>query len=171
MRRALHSFMRTAGFSLLVVAADQATKRLAVAYLRPIRSRAVIPGFFSFSYVENIGAAWGMLAGRQLFLILFTLLTLVWLFWKRNLLFGDSRRCCLIEPLLYGGIIGNLIDRIFFGHVVDFLDFHWGASHFPAFNVADSAICCGIFLCLLSTCLFPNRPADKIDQAESPPEK
>lgn len=164
--------MRTTGFSILIVAVDQTTKWLASVHLRPLRSVAIIPGFFSLSYVENIGAAWGMLAGRQLFLILFTLLTLIWLFWKRNTLFGDSRLRPLIKPLLFGGIAGNLIDRIFFGRVIDFLDFHLGTSHFPAFNIADSAICIGVFLCILSSCLAPSpRPAAGPEQALPPSEK
>lgn len=159
--------MRTAGFSLLIVAADQAAKWLAAAYLRPLRSVAVIPGFFSLSYVENPGAAWGMFAGRQPFLILFTLATLAWLVWKRDTVFGRSRLRPVIQPLLFGGIVGNLLDRLLFGRVVDFLDFHWGAAHFPAFNIADSAICIAVGLCILSA--FQGQPRPAAEPAPQPP--
>ncbi|MBP5227848.1 MAG: signal peptidase II [Kiritimatiellae bacterium] len=142
------------GITFLIIAIDQLTKWLAVAYVRPVSSIPVIPECFSLSYVENMGAAWGMFAGRQLFLILFTFLTLGWLIWQRKKLFDDLPGAGIMQGLLFGGIIGNLIDRIFHGplfagRVIDFLDFYWKHSHFPAFNVADSAIFCGVTLCLI----------------------
>lgn len=145
----MKSFLRILSFSLLIALIDQGTKYLAKTYLEPLRSVSIIPGFFNLSYVENIGAAWGMLAGKQIFLILFTIITLGWFIWKRDKLFGKLPMSGLIQCLLFGGIIGNLIDRLTTGRVIDFLDFHWGASHFPSFNIADSAICCGVFLFLL----------------------
>ena len=138
--------MRVPLFAALLVAADQLTKHLAVAQLKPIGSRVVVPGFFSLSYVENRGAAWGMLAGQQFFLIAFSCLTLGFLVWKRKQLFHSLWGSTATLTLLIGGVIGNLIDRIRLNYVVDFLDFYWGSTHFPAFNIADSAICCGVFL-------------------------
>ena len=140
--------MRVLFFSLLIVATDQFTKWLAVTRLRPLGSVTLIPDFFNLSYVENIGAAWGMLAGQRWMLIGFALLTVGFMFWKRGQLFVPFRCSTAIQSLLYGGILGNSIDRIVTGRVIDFLDFHWGTSHFPAFNIADSAICCGAFLYL-----------------------
>lgn len=140
--------MRTTIFVALLVAVDQVTKGVARAWLKPLGSVRVIPGLFNLSYVENPGAAWGMLAGQQIFLIGFSLITLVFLTWHRQKIFGHLMGGHLIRILLFAGIIGNLIDRCLFAHVVDFLDFYWGNSHFPAFNVADATICCGIFLLL-----------------------
>lgn len=145
--------LRVVGWALVIVLVDQITKFLAVTGLRPVHSVAVIPGFLNFSYVENIGAAWGMLAGRQVFLIIFTLLTLAWLIWKRERVFGGIPLSRSIQVLLLGGIFGNLIDRIVRGYVVDFLDFYIGSSHFPCFNVADTAICSGAIL-LMAVQLF-----------------
>lgn len=163
------------GVTLLVTAIDQLTKWLAVAHVRPAGSIPVIPGCFSLSYVENMGAAWGMLAGRQLYLIGFTILTLIWLVWQRKRLFGDLPGSNLAQGLLFGGIIGNLIDRIFHGplfagRVIDFLDFYWGRSHFPAFNVADSAIFCGVVLCLILNWIHDRRMAKAASSPGDPPQ-
>jgi signal peptidase II len=140
--------MRVPLLAALLVAADQLTKFLAVTRLKAqdTHSVTVIPGFFSLSYVENPGAAWGMLAGQQIFLIAFSLLTLGFLFWRRKQLFDGLWGGSVTLALITGGVVGNLIDRIRVQYVIDFLDFHWGASHFPAFNIADSCICCGVFL-------------------------
>lgn len=133
-----------------LVAADQLAKYWAVTQLKPVGSIAVIPGFFSLSYVENHGAAWGMLAGQQFLLISFSILTLAFLIWKRHHLFSPLRGGNITMTLLFGGVIGNLIDRVRQGRVIDFLDFYWRASHFPAFNIADAAICCGVFLFIIT---------------------
>ena len=122
---------------------------LGVVHLKAIGSVAIVP-FFSLTYVENRGAAWGMLAGRHVFLIGFSLLTLAFLCWRRRQLFDHLWGGRVTFTLLVGGILGNLIDRIRLNYVVDFLDFFWGHHHFPAFNVADSAICCGVFLFILT---------------------
>ena len=80
--------------------------------------------------------------------------------WQRKAVFGlvtkDARRGWLIlgavaEPLLYAGIIGNVIDRLFRGYVIDMFDFHWGVHHFPCFNIADSCICVAVGLLLLTS--------------------
>ena len=138
--------MRVALFTALLVVIDQATKYLAVTRLKPLRSITVINGFFNLSYVENSGAAWGMLAGRQYLLISFSVATLAFLVWRRKHLFEHLRFGPFTMTLICGGIIGNLIDRVLHAYVIDFLDFHWHGAHFPAFNVADAAICCGVFL-------------------------
>jgi signal peptidase II len=138
--------MRVPLLAALLVAADQLTKVLAVTRLKPLGSYSVIPGFFNLSYVENPGAAWGMLAGRQFFLITFSLITLGFLLWKRKSLFGGLWGGTITLALITGGVLGNLIDRIRLTYVIDFLDFHWYAAHFPAFNIADASICCGVFL-------------------------
>ena len=136
--------------SVLLIAADQLTKLWAISHLKPVGSIPVIPGFLQLAYVENPGAAWGMLAGRQVFLIGFSLLTLVFLLWRHRQIFGPLWGGRITMTLLTGGIIGNLIDRARLSYVVDFLDFYWKHHHFPAFNIADSAICCGVLLFILT---------------------
>lgn len=142
--------MRVAAFASAIVLTDQITKWMAATWLQPVATRAVIPGFFNLSYVENQGAAWGMFAGRQVFLIAFSVLTLAFLLWKRRQLFAPLWGGALTLSLIVGGVVGNLVDRVRVRYVIDFLDFHWGLSHFPAFNVADSAICCGVVLFVIT---------------------
>ena len=100
-----------------ILLADQFTKHAAVTRLKPVGSIPVIPGFFSLSYVENPGAAWGMLAGRPFFLIAFSLATLGFLFWRRRELFLPLWNGHLTLQILAGGILGNLIDRLRFAYV------------------------------------------------------
>jgi len=142
--------MRVPLLAVLLVSADQLTKYWAVSRLKPVGTVTVLPGFFNLSYVENQGAAWGMFAGQQVFLIAFSLLTLGFLIWKRRQLFAPLWGSTLTMSLLFGGVIGNLIDRVRLSHVIDFLDFHWRNSHFPAFNIADASICCGVFLFIVT---------------------
>lgn len=138
--------MRVALFTALLVALDQATKYLAVTRLKPVGSIPVIKGLFNLSYVENPGAAWGILAGRQYLLVAFSIVTFTFLIWQRRHLFNHLWLGRVTMPLIFGGVIGNLIDRVLHAYVIDFLDFHWRGAHFPAFNVADAAICCGVFM-------------------------
>ena len=142
--------MRPAVVAGMVVMLDQATK-WAVRQNFPYEgaTREVVPGLLSFCYVRNTGAAWGVLAGWQIFLILFSLAALVLLVMRRHALLGDLSLRWLVLGLLLGGICGNLIDRIWLRYVVDFIDFYHGRSHFPAFNVADSSICIGVGLFIL----------------------
>jgi signal peptidase II len=134
----------------VVVALDQATKWLVRrTFLLEDTSLTVVPGLLNLCYICNTGAAWGMLSGWQSFLIVFSLVAMVLLVWRRHVLLGNLPWRWLVLGLLLGGICGNLIDRIWLGCVVDFLDFYWGRSHFPAFNVADASICIGVGLFLL----------------------
>ena len=153
-----------------LVLADAVTKELARGYLgahgagftRP-RVIEVIPNLFNLAYVENRGCAWGMFQGQVWPLAIFGLVALAFIIWKRKSFFGgretkDGRRGWAVlpeiaEPLLYAGIIGNIIDRLFRGYVIDMFDFHWGIHHFPCFNVADSLICISVSMLLLSSLL------------------
>lgn len=126
--------------------ADAVTKEIAAARLKGEAAVSVVPGFFDLAYVENRGCAWGMFQGNAWPLAAFALVMLAALVWKRRSVFHTA--ACgwrvaagkVAEWLLYAGIIGNLIDRVWRGYVIDFLDFHWGASHFPCFNLADTYI-------------------------------
>ena len=149
--------MMTALFILLLVALDQATKHVVRASFALHESRPVIPGFFSLTYVQNRGAAWGILSGWGFLLVALAVVMLVVLARYRAKIFGDGLLGRIAFILLAAGIIGNLIDRAVLGYVVDFLDFYVGASHFPAFNVADSCICVGVGLYMVASLALPQR--------------
>ena len=145
-----------------LVLADAITKELAAGYLKGSAAVSVIPNLFNLAYVENRGCAWGMFQGQVWPLAVFGLVALAFLIWKRKSVFSSSTSTsslhlsAIAEPLLYAGIIGNVIDRLFRGYVVDMFDFHWGVHHFPCFNVADSLICIAVGLMLLAS-LFEGR--------------
>jgi signal peptidase II len=132
----------------LVAFADQVTKRLIEAALQPGESRA-FGSFFNLVLAYNRGAAFSLLADasgwqRPAFVAvaLAAVALILWLLARHS---GD-RLFCLALALILGGALGNLWDRATLGHVVDFLDFHAGGYHWPAFNVADSAITVGAAL-------------------------
>lgn len=139
----MRRFFFAAAVALAVVALDQGTKLWVVGAFAPGETLPLVP-FFSLTYVRNQGAAWGLFQGAHLWLAGFgaVAVALCCLFWRR--IFGDHAWAAPLGGLLLGGIVGNLVDRVRLGYVVDFLDFHWGAAHFPCFNVADSAICVGV---------------------------
>ena len=119
---------------------DQIVKAASVSSLRGRPSVEVIPNLFNLAYVENRGCAWGMLQGHVWPLAVFAIAAMGLLIWKRRSIFPKGAAGVLAEILLYAGILGNLVDRIARGCVVDMFDFHWGVHHFPVFNVADSYI-------------------------------
>lgn len=131
-----------------LVLADAIVKQLAVGCLKSSAAISVIPGFFNLAYVENRGCAWGMFQGQVWPLAVFAIIVFVFLVWKRKQVFGVSKLSLFAEVLLYAGMFGNLIDRVFRGYVVDMFDFHYKLHHFPCFNLADSyiTIAAGILL-------------------------
>ncbi len=137
------------GLALVVFVLDQVTKFLIVVNLQtgtygPPGHIPIIPGFFNLVHVGNTGAAWSLLAGKSTLLALLAITTLISIFfWRRSL--GLRLKPVQISfGLLCGGIIGNLLDRLVYGHVIDFLDFHFGNYIYPTFNIADSGICIGV---------------------------
>jgi signal peptidase II len=137
--------------SFAIVIIDQFTKHLVLAGVSRSTPIEVIPGFFSITHVRNTGAAWGILAGFGDGLIILSVVMLFVIIVFRRHIIGNLLLDRLSMALMIAGIIGNLIDRIKLGYVVDFLDFYLGSSpHFPSFNVADSAICVGVVLYLIS---------------------
>lgn len=134
-----------------IVLLDQITKYLVTLRFQLSESLVLVPGFFSLTYVRNIGAAWGMLGGWNGVLVALSAVVLVLLILFRRSFLTDSLIHRLSLGLMLGGIAGNLFDRIRFQYVVDFLDFYWRNHHFPAFNVADSAICIGVGLYMISS--------------------
>lgn len=152
----------TVAVVLNLVLADAVAKELAHGLLGPgaedgPRVVEVLPGLFNLAYVENRGCAWGMLQGRVWPLAAFGALALAFLVWKRRSVFGPGRIAAVAEPLLYAGIVGNLVDRVFRGYVIDMLDFHWGPHHFPCFNLADTLICVAVGLLLLASIAAPRQ--------------
>jgi signal peptidase II len=143
--------------SVAVVILDQVTKHLITLRFYLGESIPVVPGFFDLAYVRNTGAAWGMLGGFNGLLVALSLAVLVVLIFFRRSFLTDSLIHRLALGLMLGGIVGNLLDRVRLQYVVDFLDFHWQMHHFPAFNVADSAICVGVGLYMISA-FFPVKP-------------
>ena len=137
--------------ALGTLAADQLSKAWIAArmpfptYGEPGAIR-IVDDFFYLVHVGNTGAAWSLFAGRSTVLAVLAGLTLVAIAFCRHALGLRARIVQVSFGLLCGGIAGNLTDRLRFGHVIDFLDFHFGSYIYPTFNVADSAICVGVFL-------------------------
>lgn len=141
-----------------VVVLDQLTKGIILARLDLYHSIPVVPGFFNITHVQNPGGAFGFLAQqsplvRGIVFLLMSFLAVCLIFWFYRNTPATHRFLALGFALIFGGAIGNLIDRLRLGKVVDFLDFHIGAWHWPAFNVADSAITTGIAIFLLHVVL------------------
>ena len=130
-------------FSIAVL--DQVTKYLVWRNMALGVSIPVIHGFFNLTYVRNTGAAWGMLTGFNYLLVFMAIAMLVVLIVFRRHFISDSIVHHVAMGLMVAGIVGNLIDRLRLGYVIDFLDFYLGTYHWPAFNIADSAITVGTF--------------------------
>ncbi len=154
-------------FSSLLVILDQVTKHLVVQNFFYGESVLMIPSFFSLTYVRNPGAAFGLLsqwdsALRIPFFIIIPFVALGVILSVFRRLPENDWRLGFALSLVMGGAFGNLIDRARLGYVIDFLDFHWGMTglHFPAFNVADIAICVGVGLLMIDMyCREKSAPA------------
>ncbi len=147
---------RIALIALAVVALDQFTKGLVLKLLGYAQEKIVVEGFFKFVHWQNTGAAWSLFRGNNYLLAIVALLALVVLFFSRHHFESRTVLGQVAFGLIFGGIVGNLIDRLWRGHVIDFLYFYLqqrggGDIGFPAFNVADSAICTGVGLIFLIT--------------------
>lgn len=136
---------------------DQLTKSWVRQHFDLYESVAVIPGFFDLRYIQNSGAAWGIFSGGHDWLAVLSVVVLGAMVTFRRSFFGEGIADCVAFGFLIGGITGNLIDRLRLQYVVDFLDFSWRGRHFPAFNVADSAICIGVGIMLFSQFLLARR--------------
>jgi len=146
-------------FTLSVILCDHLTKWWAIVRLRPdgwpeqivppVPVIPIIPGFFDFQYAENTGAAFSIFAQHPGVLTIVSLLiatVIFWWYWRTPQAHRGTR---IALALVLGGAIGNLIDRLFRGSVVDFIHVFWRQYHWPTFNIADSAICIGIGLLIL----------------------
>ena len=150
--------------SLLLIAVDQVTKWLAVANLEYLTPVPVIDGFWNWTLVHNYGAAFSFLSDaggwqKWFFAGLAVMVSTGMALWLRLTPRHDWRNA-LPLALVIAGAVGNLIDRVRFGYVVDFVDWYVGKHHWPAFNVADSAIVVGAVL-LVAFSFKPATPAPK----------
>ncbi|NMA46865.1 MAG: signal peptidase II [Lentisphaerae bacterium] len=160
------SFWRLPGLlSLSLVVLDQVSKAIVVRHCPIGWQQPVIAGFFNLVHVRNTGAAWGILAEHTWLLGLLSVLAalLMVIFFRR--LSNDQPFMALVLGVIHGGIVGNMIDRLFRGSVVDFLDFEFAGRHWPAFNIADSAISVGVVLVLLASFFLPAPVEDSPDKA------
>ena len=136
--------------SLAVIGLDQATKFLVAQFFELFERREVLR-VLDFTLLHNTGAAFSMLAGasgwqRPFFIVLGLAVSVMLVAWIWRAPRGD-KLLPLALALILGGAIGNVIDRVIHGYVIDFIHVHWGAAYFPAFNIADSAITIGaVFL-------------------------
>lgn len=145
------SLLTWIGIALLVVVLDQITKTLILGSFQYGDSRHVT-SFFNVVRVHNTGAAFSFLAGasgwQRWFFVGLGIVASAFILWMLRTQ-GHQKLFAAALSLILGGAVGNVVDRLMHGYVVDFLDFHWSGWHFPAFNLADSAITLGAALLIL----------------------
>ena len=140
-------------FTAAIVAADQVTKYFTVANIALHADVPFLPGLLQLTYVRNTGAAFSSFEGQQwLFALIFAVFTgmLIWEFFKKSMGFTTFERWCIAA--IYGGGLGNMIDRVRLGYVVDMIETTF--MEFPVFNVADCFITCGCILMMIHLVLF-----------------
>lgn len=129
---------------ILFLCLDQLFKHGITSTFRLYETSNIIPGFLRLTYVQNIGAAWNIMSGNRIFLIAIAVLTLIFLFFyiKKQELKKFEK---INLTLLIAGILGNLLDRIFYGYVIDYIDINLFSYNFPVFNFADILIVVSAF--------------------------
>lgn len=140
--------------SLIVIIIDQITKGIASAQLTMFDPVAILP-YFNFTLMHNQGAAFSFLSDaggwqRWFFTALACIVSIVIIIWIKRLK-PEEKMTAISLALILGGAIGNLIDRVRFGYVVDFIDVYYNTSHWPAFNIADSAISVGAVIMIIAS--------------------
>ena len=128
---------------------DQISKIIATSYLKLNLGVKVIKNFFYLTLCHNDGAAWGLFSNARFVIIIGTIAAII-LIYHYIYVFKENKRNNLAFGLLIGGLAGNLIDRIIFGYVRDFLDFYIFKYDYPIFNIADTCIVVGVFLLIIS---------------------
>ena len=133
---------------LFLIISDQLTKLAALNWLRPVKQKVLIEGFFNLTYVENRGAAFGSMQGARWFFVVLAVFVVAGLSFYYHRLEKTKKTLPLriAIVLIVGGTVGNVIDRVLRGYVVDFLDFIIFGYDFPVFNAADIFIVVGTFL-------------------------
>ena len=154
--------MKWLWISLFVVVADQVTKQIAEAMLTPHQPVNLFP-YFDWYLTYNTGAAFSFLADaggwqRRLFTVIAIVISVLIVQWIRNLP-AEETPTAVSLALILGGAIGNLIDRVYLGHVIDYIQVWLGSYPWPAFNIADAAISVGAVLLILSSFTGVGKPA------------
>ena len=147
------AFLYYSLFAAAIVAADQFTKYLTVAHIPLYADVPFLPGLLQLTYVQNTGAAFSSFEGQQwLFCLIFLAFTggLLWEYFKKPMGFTGFERWCIFA--VYGGGLGNMVDRVRLGYVVDMIETTF--MEFPVFNVADCFITCGCILMMIHLILF-----------------
>jgi len=157
---------------VLVVVGDQLSKLWILENFALYDSRVIIPGFFNLTFLRNTGAAFGILSGmpllwRQIFFISIAVVALVALIVMQRKMGRKNIWYTLALSFIGGGAVGNVIDRVRDGSVVDFLDVYIGKYHWPAFNVADSGIFVGVTIFLVLQLLEGDEKKQEIPEEES----
>ena len=137
--------------TLLLLTIDQTLKIIISVFLKLNASVVIINKFFNFTYVRNYGAAWSILSGNRILLIIISLISLIFIY---KFMIKDKNKFSfenICYSILLGGILGNLCDRIIYGYVIDYLDFTIFGYQYPIFNFADICIVISIFLIICLT--------------------
>lgn len=163
-----HATRRILGLAIAILALDQFTKLLVLKFLPYADEKILIPGFFKLVHWGNTGAAWSIFRGNNEVLAIVGLVALVILFLTRHHFDIHMLGGQISLGLIFGGIVGNLTDRLLRDHVIDFLYFYvvrrnGDEAGFPAFNVADSAICVGVGLLFLLSWRGERKPAQEME--------
>ena len=135
--------------AVIALAIDQITKIIASTFLKLNMSVQVINKFFYLTLCQNEGAAWGLFKNSKIVIILGTIVAIV-LIYHFVYVFKENKRNDFAFGLLIGGLLGNLVDRIIFGYVRDFLDFYIFKYDYPIFNVADICIVIGVLFLMIA---------------------
>lgn len=157
-------------FAVLTIAGlllDQTVKLYIDRTMQLFDSITVLPNFFHITYVRNRGAAFSFLSDaswRLPFFIGITLVAAIAILVAFHKLRNDQKLAQVSLAMIFSGAVGNLIDRVRLGEVIDFLDVHWYRHHWPAFNVADSLICVGVFLLAVDMLLEDRRLKIRMDR-------
>ncbi len=171
-----HRYLLLVGVTVVLVALDQITKMFIMHTMHLHESIPIIPEFFNLTYIRNPGAAFGIFAqSNSAFRLIFFVGTSIFALGLLGTIFYRLHRDDLWGQLtvssIFGGAIGNLIDRLRFGEVIDFLDFHVNGYHWPAFNIADSAISVGVVSLLIIFALDKKKeeaPTETLSQEHHP---
>jgi signal peptidase II len=163
------NLLKWLGLSLVVIILDQLTKSVAVNNLELFQPVNLFPGF-NFTLMYNEGAAFSFLSDasgwqRWFFTVIAIVVSIAIVFWLKSLPAGH-RVTALSLSLILGGAIGNVWDRVLLGHVVDFIDVYYAEYHWPAFNIADSAISVGAVILIIDSLLHSHREKNE-DRSEA----
>lgn len=145
----------------ILIVIDQITKWIVVKNMELYEQITIIKDFFYLTSHRNKGAAWGILEGKMIFFYIITVIVIIGVIYYMQKYGKDSKLLAISLSFILGGAIGNFIDRIFRGEVVDFLDFIIFNYDYPIFNVADSSLVVGVILVLIGTFLDEKKKGNK----------